>query len=274
MATWNDLILATPRQVGGKLQDEGPVALLEALLGTEGEQLVLLGHLPREPHLLREGAFHEGRGHLEAAAKPQCSRDERLEHLKSASLCFTQALSVERDAARVSLLALHVAMCRLLLGVPKESREWLGMAHQGAAETLKDILTEATGAQGFTRNRYLGGMLNFVIYFTSSATLGAGYLFWDRVMSKRADKVLRRALTRMEPLAAYVDTVRELRLRLGEPTTGMPRYQVAHTLDSGRWVCRVTLRILVGEDDAEDFNGRDTRRVSRTGSERSSTVIR
>ncbi|WP_338866637.1 hypothetical protein [Myxococcus stipitatus] len=274
MATWNDLILATPRHVGGKLLDEGPVALLEALLGTEGEQRVLLSHLQREPQLPRGGAFHEGRDHLEAATKPQCPREERLERLKSASLCFTRALSAERDTARVSLLALYVAMCRLLLGMPKESREWLAMAHQGAVELLKDILTEATGAQGFTRNRYLGGMLNFVIYFTSSATLGAGYLFWDRVMNRRADKVLRRALTQMEPLAAYVDSLREIRLRLGESTTSVPRYVVAHTLDGGQWVCRITLRTLVGEDEAEDFNGQDTRRVSRTGSERSTTVIR
>lgn len=274
MATWNDLIQATPRQVGGKFQDEGSVALLEALLGTEGEQLVLLGHLHREPHLLREGAFHQGRIHLETATQPECTREAQLELLKSASHCFTEALGAERDTARVSLISLHLGVCRLLLGSPKDAREWAAMANQAAVETLKDILTEATGEQGFTRNRYLGGVLNFVIFFTSSATLGAGYLVWDRVMSKRADKVLRRALARMEPLAGYIDSIREMRLRLGEAASNVPRYVVTHAVDDSQCLSRITIRALVGEGESVDFNGRETRRVSRTGSERITTVIR
>ncbi|MBZ4399491.1 MULTISPECIES: hypothetical protein [unclassified Myxococcus] len=274
MATWNDLILATPRQVNGRHQEEGPVALQEALLGTEGEQLVLLGHLHREPHLLREGAFHAGRAHLEASTRPSCTRDERLEQIRAAGHRFTEALGAERDTARVSLISLHLGLCRLLLGSPKDAREWLGMANQSAVETLKDILTEATGEQGFTRNRLLGGMLNFVMFFTSSATLGAGYLVWDRVMSKRSDKVLRRALARMEPLAGYIDALREMRLRLGEPASSVPRYVVTHTVDDSQCLSRITIRTLVGEGEAVDFNGRETRRVSRTGSERTTPLIR
>ncbi|MCP3105225.1 hypothetical protein LZ198_40785 [Myxococcus sp. K15C18031901] len=266
MATWNDLILATPRQIAGKLQDEGATTFLETFLRTEGEQVVLLGHLHRGPHLLREGAFNDGRVHLEAATRPYCARDERMDLVRSASHCFTEALRTERDAARLSLISLHLGICGLLLGGPKDAREWTSIAHQTAVEALKGILSQALAEQAPTRNRYLGGVLNFIIFFTSSATLGAGYLAWDRLLSKRTDKVLRRALARMEPLARYIETVREIRLRLGEPASVVPRYEVTPTLDARESLSQLSIRTLLGDDDdALDFNGRETRRASRRG---------
>ena len=263
MATWNDLILATPRQLAGKLQDEGATAFLETFLRTEEEQATLLDHLHRGAPPPKGGAFDDGRVHLEAATRPYCARDERMELVRSASQCFTEALRLERDTARLSLISLHLGICGLLLGGPKDAREWTSIAHQTAVEALKGILAHAMAERALSRNRYLGGMLNFLIFFTSSATLGAGYLVWDRVLSKRTDRVLRRAMERMEPLARYIETVRELRLRLGEPASVVPRYEVTPTLDASDFLSQLSIRTVLGDDDALDFNGRETRRASR-----------
>ena len=45
MAKWDDLVLAVPRPVSGRLEDPATMSLLETLLATEEEQLTLLRRL-------------------------------------------------------------------------------------------------------------------------------------------------------------------------------------------------------------------------------------
>lgn len=274
MARWEELVTAVPQRAGARLEDAAAAELLRALLGTQEEQLTLLRQLHRDVKLLQEGPFHAGRIHLESALKPHRTRDEQLELLKAARGSFTDALGMERDKARTSLVALHLGLCWLLLGAERDAREWVQMAHRTAVESMKDILTEAAAGQGLARHRYLNPALNFVIFFTSAATLGAGYLFWDRVISKRTDKVLRAALGQMESLADYVDTIAEIRVRLGEPAESIPRYELTHALDEGRFISRVTIRKLLSDREAMYFNGRETRKVTWNDKERSEVVTR
>ncbi|MFP2925915.1 hypothetical protein ACLESO_11995 [Pyxidicoccus sp. 3LG] len=274
MARWDDLVLAVPSQVGGRLEESAASALLETLLGTQDEQLTLLRELHRDVRQLQEGPFNAGRIHLEAALKPHRMRDERVELLKAARSSFTDALGMERDKARCSLIALHLGFSWLLLGAVKDAREWTLLAHRTAVEAMKDILTEAAGDKGLTRNRYLDPALVFVMFFTSAATLGAGYLFWDRVISKRTDKVMRKALTQLERLADYVDTLGEIRVRLGEVPTAVPRYELTHGVDESQLLSRVTIRKLISDKEAMYFNGRETRKVTWNDSERSEVITR
>ncbi|WP_164014275.1 hypothetical protein [Pyxidicoccus trucidator] len=274
MAKWDDLVMAVPRPAGGRLKDEATTLLLETLLSTEEEQRTLLRELHRDVRQLQEGPFHAGRIHLEAALKPHRMRDDQMELLKAARASFTDALGMERDKARISLIALHLGLCWLLLGAEKDAREWTLMAHRTAVESMKDILTEAASDKGLTHNRYLDPALTFFMFFTSAATLGAGYLFWDQVISKRADKVMRRALTQLEYLADYVDTVGEIRVRLGEAPTDVPRYELTHGLDESQYLSRVTIRKLISDKEAMYFNGRETRKVTWSDSERSEVITR
>lgn len=274
MARWDELVLAVPKQAGAGLGDAAAATLLETLLGTQEEQLTLLRQLHRDAKQLQEGPFHAGRIHLEAALKPHRTRDDRLELLKAARNSFTDALGMERDKARTSLIALHLGFCWLLLGAEKDAREWTQMAHRTAVESMKDILAEAAADQGLTHNRYLDPAMNFLIFFTSAATLGAGYLFWDRVISKRTDKVLRRALNQLECLADYVDTVGEIRVRLGEAATSVPRYELTHGVDDSQFLSRVTIRKLISDKEAMYFNGRETRKVTWNDKERSEVITR
>ncbi|MBZ4421847.1 hypothetical protein [Myxococcus sp. RHSTA-1-4] len=274
MASWDDLVVAVTRPAGGRLDESAVAPLVETLLGTQEEQLTLLRRLHRDARQLQEGPFHAGRIHLEAALKPHRTRDERLELLKAARASFTDALGMERDKARTSLIALHLGFCWLLLGAERDAREWLQMAHRTAVEAMKDILSEAATDKGLTRNRYLDPALGFFMFFTSAATLGAGYLFWDRVISKHTDKVLRRALTQLESLADYVDTVGEIRLRLGEVPAAVPRYELSHGVDEGRYLSRVTIRKLISDKEAMYFNGRETRKVTWNDTERSEVLTR
>jgi hypothetical protein len=274
MAKWEDLVLAVSRPAGGRMEDPAVASLLETLLGTQEAQLTLLRQLHRDVRQLQEGPFHAGRIHLEAALKPHRTREERLELLKAARGSFTDALGMERDKARTSLISLHLGFCWLLLGAEKDAREWAQMAHRTAVEAMKDILTEAASDKGLTRNRYLDPALVFVMFFTSAATLGAGYLFWDRVISRRTDKVMRKALTQLECLADYVDTVGEIRVRLGEPPTAVPRYELTHGLDESQYLSRVTIRKLLSDKEAMYFNGRETRKVTWSDSERSEVITR
>ncbi|MFP2908890.1 hypothetical protein ACLESD_28340 [Pyxidicoccus sp. 3LFB2] len=274
MAKWDDLVMAVPKPSGGRLKDEATTLLLETLLGTQEEQFTLLRELHRDVRQLQEGPFHAGRIHLEAALKPHRTRDEQVELLKAARGSFTDALGMERDKARTSLISLHLGLCWMLLGAEKDAREWTQLAHRTAVESMKDILTEATTEKGLTRNRYLDPALVFVMFFTSAATLGAGYLFWDRVISKRADKVMRRALTQLECLADYVDTVGEIRIRLGEASTDVPRYELTHGVDESQYLSRVTIRKLISDREAMYFNGRETRKVTWSDSERSEVITR
>ncbi|QSQ25603.1 hypothetical protein JY651_12005 [Pyxidicoccus parkwayensis] len=274
MARWEELVTAVPKQAGARLEDAAATTLVRALLGTQEEQLTLLRQLHRDVKALQEGPFHAGRIHLEAALKPHRTRDEQLELLKAARNSFTDALGMERDKARVSLTALHLGFCWLLLGAEKDAREWVQMAHRTAVESMKDILEEAAHDKGLTRNRLLDPALNFFIFFTSAATLGAGYLFWDRVISKRTDKVLRRALVQLECLADYVDTVGEIRVRLGELPATVPRYELSHGLDEGQFLSRITIRKLLSDKEAMYFNGRETRKVTWNDKERSEVITR
>ncbi|WP_171818008.1 hypothetical protein [Pyxidicoccus fallax] len=274
MAGWDDLVVAVTRPTGGRLEDSAISTLVETLLGTREAQLTLLQQLQRDVRQLQEGPFHAGRIHLESALKPHRTRDERLELLKAARGSFTDALGMERDKARVSLTALHLGFCWLLLGAEKDAREWIQMAHRTAVEAMKDILTEAATDKGLTHNRYLDPALTFFMFFTSAATLGAGYLFWDHVISKRTDKVMRRALTQLESLADYVDMVGEVRLRLGEIPTAVPRYELSHGLDESRFLSRVTIRKLISDREAMYFNGRETRKVTWNDTERSEVITR
>lgn len=274
MARWDELVMAVPKPAGVRLEDSAVAALLETLLGTQEEQLTLLRQLHRDVKQLQEGPFQAGRIHLEAALKPHRTREEQLELLKAARNSFTDALGMERDKARISLIALHLGFCWLLLGAEKDAREWTQMAHRTAVESMKDILAEAASDKGLTHNRYLDPALTFVIFFTSAATLGAGYLFWDRVISKRTDKVLRRALSQLECLADYVDTIGEIRVRLGEPPDSVPRYELSHGLDESRFLSRVTIRKLLSDREAMYFNGRETRKVTWNDKERSEVITR
>ncbi|MCP3137859.1 hypothetical protein [Pyxidicoccus xibeiensis] len=274
MARWDDLVLAVPRQSSGRLEAPAAAMLLEALLGTQEEQLTLLRQLHRDVRQLQEGPFNAGRIHLEAAMKPHRTREEQVELLKSARGSFTDALGMERDKARSSLIALHLGFSWLLLGAVKDAREWTQLAHRTAVEAMKDILTEAAVDKGLTHNRYLDPALVFVMFFTSAATLGAGYLFWDRVISKRTDKVMRRALNQLQCLADYVDTVGEIRVRLGEVPTNVPRYELTHGVDESQFLSRVTIRKLISDREAMYFNGRETRKVTWNDSERSEVITR
>lgn len=274
MARWDDLVVAVTRPAGVRLEDPAVASLVETLLGTLEEQLLLLQRLQRDAHPLREGPFHSGRAHLEAALETRRAREERLALLHAARASFTDALSLEQDKVRASLVTLHLGCCELLLGAEKQAREWLQLAHRTAVEAMKDLLSEATRDKGLTRNRFLDPALVFLMFFTSAATLGAGYLFWDRVISQRTDKVLRRALTQLESLAHYVDTVGQLRLRLGEPAPLVPRYELSHALDEGQYLSRITIRKLISDREAMYFNGRETRKVTWNDTERSEVITR
>jgi len=254
------------------MKDEAATLLLETLLGTEGEQLTLLRELHRDVRQLQEGPYHAGRSHLQAALKPHRTREEQEELLKAARDSFTDALGTEQDKARTSLISLHLGLCWLLLGAEKDAREWTMMAHRTAVESMKDILTEAASDKGLTRSRLLAPALVFLMFFTSAATLGAGYLFWDRLIGKRADKVMRRALTQLECLADYVDTVGELRLRLGEAPTGVPHYELTHSVDESQFLSSIAIRKRLSDKEAMYFNGRETRKVTWNDSERSEVI--
>ncbi|QDE83858.1 hypothetical protein BHS07_21135 [Myxococcus xanthus] len=274
MAKWDDLVLAIPPHAGGRYQAPAAVTLLETLLGLHEAQLTLLRGLHRDVRPLREGPFHAGRLHLEAVRAPQATRDEQLERLKSARSCFTDAMGTERDKARLSFIALHLGLCWLMLGAERDAREWTQLAHRTAVEAMKDILVEASKHQGLTQNRYLDPALTFFMFFTSTATLGAGYLFWDRVLSKRTGTVMRRALGQMQALADYVDMLGEVRLRLGELPHDVARYELTHGVDEQQSVARITIRKLISDREAIYFNGRETRKVTWNDQERSEVITR
>ncbi|AEI67675.1 hypothetical protein [Corallococcus macrosporus] len=274
MAKWDDLVLAIPPHAGGRLEVPAPAALLETLLGLHDVQLTLLRGLRRELRPLQEGPFHAGRTHLEAARVAHAPRDEQLERLKAARGCFTEAMGMERDKARLSFIALHLGLCWLLLGAERDAREWTQLAHRTAVEAMKDILVDASKHQGLTRNRYLDPAITFFMFFTSAATLGAGYLFWDRVLSKRTGTVMRRALVQMQSLADYVDALGEIRLRLGELPHDVARYELTHGVDEQQFVARITIRKLINDREAIYFNGRETRKVTWNDQERSEVITR
>ncbi|WP_426752543.1 hypothetical protein [Myxococcus sp. Y35] len=274
MAKWDELVLAVPPQLGGRLEAPVPVTLLETLLGLQDAQLDLLRGLQRDVRPFLEGPFHAARTHLDAARTAHAARDAQLEHLKSARECFQEALGLERDKARQSLISLHLGLCWWMFGAERDAREWLQRAHRSAVEAMKDILIDASNASGLTRNRLLDPALNFFMFFTSAATLGAGYLFWERVLSRFTDKRMRRALGQLESLGDCVDALGEIRLRMGALPSEVARYELTHGVDDRQAVARITIRKLISDREAIYFNGRETRRVTWNDQERSEVLTR
>ena len=274
MAKWDELVLAVLPRAGGRLEAPLPMSLVEAMLGVQETQLDLLHGLRRDVRPFHRGPFHTARQHLEAVRADDISRDARLERLRSARECIKEALALEHDKARQSLLALHLGLCWWMFGAERDAREWTHLAHRSAVEAMKEILVDASNTPGLTRNRLLDPALNFFMFFTSAATLGAGYLFWDRVLSRHTGKVMGRALAQLESLGDYVDALGEIRLRLGEIPSDVARYELTHGVDDRQSVARITIRKLISDREAIYFNGRETRKVTWNDQERSEVLTR
>ena len=132
---------------------------------------------------------------MEAAKKPQRTREERLELIKAARSRFTDALGVERDKARISLVSLHLGLCWLLLGNVVDAREWTAKAHEAAVQAMKEILSKAVNHNGPSESEVINNITAFAAFFSWPILFMLGPNLWEKATNRKSEELRRLALS-------------------------------------------------------------------------------
>jgi hypothetical protein len=206
---WTSLSVAVAKAAADTSSSRIVTVVLEAIVSAQTAELDLLRGIRRDVRRLIEGPFKSGQQFLDQASRRQPGDPERASLIRLARDRFTDALSVEGDPARQSVIALHLALSWLLLNDPAEARLWLERAHNNGEHAVDSLVAEGKrDPKLLTGNNVVDGIVFFV-------SLPAAAL-WEKRLEQSVDRQLREAHSGLTRLFPFVHALARMRIALGE----------------------------------------------------------
>jgi hypothetical protein len=183
------LILAVGAKATDAVIGASVSQLVDAVLEAREEELRILGEVDLGMRALLDGPFRVGVSALEDATASHRKDDERDDLLVRAREAFRSARALEHDKpSRIALIELHLAMTWLALDSWPDAEKHLELAHESLVRATARLDAPQPVSVG---QRLLG-------------------------RSAAPDPRL--------PLVAFLEAVRDLRIRLGSRPTSVPAY--------------------------------------------------